>query len=406
MENTIKTNENKKGKGLKSKKRNFTPKVWYLTIKNLKSMFRDRAQLAWIIGYPLLFIVLFAVAFNQSPTSPKYSVFIINYDTDGISAPENSYLANASLILVDVLKSKDLKDTITVIDKNYNSKEAEALLKTEELDAVIKIDEKFSEAVYGIGGAKDPKVDITTISDPVVEETITSIVGQIVTQIQLNVNNVSTAEINSAQIKGSVKLTVFDYMYGGFIIAGVTVCVSQLAAHFAEEKEKRTMERLSTTPVSRRDIILSAMFSELVVAIFQIMLMLLIATQAFGAYVNPDANLLLMFSIPLLFAFSCLGIGLLLASFIKTESSASGLSWLIILPMQFLGGIFSYGVEMPLSQFIPTSYAVHAMRIIAINGITSWDALAGDITFLLLFGIISTIIGIILFYRKTAVSKS
>lgn len=40
----------------------------------------------------------------------------------------------------------------------------------------------------------------------------------------------------------------------------------------------------------------------------------------------PGINLFLLVLIPLLFAFTCLGFGLLLASFTKSQSSAGGLA--------------------------------------------------------------------------------
>ena len=243
---------------------------------------------------------------------------------------------------------------------------------------------------------------ITTIPDQIIESVIGSIIKQIVDEIIARYNNITLADINTDQATNSVKLEVIDYMAPGFIIAGVLVCISQLASHFAEEKDKGTMKRLTTTPVSRRDIILSGMFSQLVVAAFQIIVMLVISTQVFGVFIHPNTNLILLFLIPMLFCFTCLGIGLILASFIKSSSSI-GLVWLIILPLQFLGGVFFYGVDVPLGEYIPTTYANHAMRLAMTSGLTSWEAIGLDIMVLLGTGIVFTIIGVLLFQRKTAV---
>ena len=34
--------------------------LWYLVIKNFKSMIREKSQLIWLLGYPMLFIGLFS----------------------------------------------------------------------------------------------------------------------------------------------------------------------------------------------------------------------------------------------------------------------------------------------------------------------------------------------------------
>ena len=104
----------------------------------------------------------------------------------------------------------------------------------------------------------------------------------------------------------------------------------------------------------------------------------------------------------MLFAFTCLGFGILLASLTKSQSSAGGLAWFIILPLQFLGGVF-FLIDNPVSDYIPTTYANHAMRLIMVSGVSTWEALGTDILVLLGFGLVLTIIGIILFQRRTAI---
>ena len=144
------------------------------------------------------------------------------------------------------------------------------------------------------------------------------------------------------------------------------------------------------------------MLSELVICIFQTTVMLLLAMVVFGGYVHPNINLGIVFLIPIIFCFSILGLGLILASIAKTESSAGGLSWLVILPLQFMGGVFSYGMDTPGGEFIPTTYAVHAMRLTITSGL-SWDAIYMDLLFMGIFGIVATIIGILIFQKKTSI---
>ena len=191
-------------------------------------------------------------------------------------------------------------------------------------------------------------------------------------------------------------------MAPGMIVGSVLVVISQFSSHFAEEKEKGTLKRLSTTPVAKRDILLSGMLSQMVIAFIQICLTIVISAWVFDAYIHPEANLFLLILIPMLFVFTALGFGLILASFVKTYGSASALSWAIILPLQFLGGIY-FSIDNPVSDFIPITYAVHAMRVVQISGQCTWEAIGIDIMVLLGFGILSTIIGLILFYRKTSI---
>jgi len=363
-----------------------------LLVKNIKTMFRDKIELAWIIGYPLILIFVFSLAFGFTGSRSKFDVIIFNRDSN---LPENDDFY--SLAFIGILEN-NLTDYIKINQSSYTESEAEKELKYERIDAIIYIPNNFTETIEE---NKTVILNIRTIPDLVVEGVIGSITKQIVDLLIIYHNNGTPSEINIDRFTNTVQITVFDIMAPGFIIAGVTICISQLASHFAEEKETGTLKRLSTTPVARRNILLSGMFSQLIVNAVQVAL-LMILLMVFGAYFAPGVNIMLLILIPLLFAFTCLGLGLLLATFTKSQSSAGGLAWFIILPLQFLGGTF-FEMDNPVSSYIPTTYAVHAMRLIMVSGVTSWEAIGTDVLVLLGFGLITTILGISLFQRKTAI---
>ncbi|MHA1966718.1 MAG: ABC transporter permease [Candidatus Hodarchaeales archaeon] len=192
---------------------------------------------------------------------------------------------------------------------------------------------------------------------------------------------------------------VLKIMGPGLLVLGPIVIISQLASHFAEEKELGTLQRLTTTPVSRFTILGAGLFSQLIVGAIQIVILLVVAVS-FGAYFHPDVNILLLYITLLLVTFTSLGFALILASFVKNSSSAGGLAWFIILPLQFLGGTFS---DEPIVDFLPTSLAVETMKSIMLFGDASFDVIGLNLILILIWGIIGVIIGVVLFQRKTAI---
>ncbi len=371
--------------------------LYHLTIKNIKTMFRDRGQLIWLIGYPLLLIIIFSLAFGFSSSRTDYNLVLFNYDIEDSGISGNP--ANYSLLLIDILET-NLSNSIDIIgtQDNFTEEEAIELLEYEKIDAIVYIPHDFTEKIYF---GMEPEINITTVPDQIAETVIYSILKQIVDNIIIYHNGVNPSKINSEMELETVKITYFDSIAPGFVISGVLVCISQLALHFAEEKKNGTLRRLSTTPVPRSYILFSGMFSQLIVAFFQTII-LLICLLIFGAYFHPNANILLLILIPMLFAFTSLGFGTLLASLVQSEETAGLLAWFIILPFQFLGGLFFY-FESPIMKFVPTSYAAHAMRMVMVEGINTWNAIGQDILVLIGFGGISTLLGIILFQRKTAI---
>ncbi|MFX1398806.1 MAG: ABC transporter permease [Promethearchaeota archaeon] len=200
-----------------------------------------------------------------------------------------------------------------------------------------------------------------------------------------------------------MRFDVIDLMAPGVVISGTIVILGQIASHFNEEREKMTFLRLATTPVKRSNIIISGMISQLAVAavqtIFSILLLLL-----FGAYIHPNCNLLLIFCIPMLLAFTSLGIGVIVASFLKSSKGLFGITFIIILSLIFLGNCMNYPpMDFVIEDFIPAKYAVDAMRSVMTFGDATWEAIGGNIVVLACSGIGFPIVGILLFQRKTAI---
>lgn len=191
---------------------------------------------------------------------------------------------------------------------------------------------------------------------------------------------------------------VFDLMAPGILIAGPTILIMQLATHFAEEKEFGTLQRLVTTPVSRSTILLSGLLSQLIVGAIQIIIFMILELLL-GVSLQNIAFISLLFFIPFLVTFSSLGFGLLLASVVKNASSAGGIAWFIILPLQFLGGVVAYPPFLP---FLPTALAVDSLRSV-MDGIITFEAVGLNLIYIVIWGIGLSLLGILLFQRKTAI---
>ena len=99
-------------------------------------------------------------------------------------------------------------------------------------------------------------------------------------------------------------------------------------------------------------------------------------------------------------AFPCIGIGLLIAAFVRSGSEAGGLSWIAILPLQFFGGVFFDVGDNIFSKLIPTYYGTRAMRNIMIYGAGFGDVWL-DMVINVLFGIGFIVIGLVVFNKRT-----
>ena len=75
-------------------------------MKFLKITFREKENWFWIFGYPLLFMVLFSVAFNSGSSRSSYNIAIVNYDTNGLDNLEINMGANDIRSAIEVKANK------------------------------------------------------------------------------------------------------------------------------------------------------------------------------------------------------------------------------------------------------------------------------------------------------------
>ena len=405
-----------------------------LVVKYLKVNFREKENLFWIFGYPLLFMVLFLIAFNSGGARSTYTVVIINYDTLNIENPETDIGANASLILLDLFDQNANFSESFNLQKSYSNgteiteRGARQLVEEEKIDGLIIIPQNFSEIIIGstwwyplvkqgiippntseeflslmlslnetdyISGS--PTLEILTIADAVTGQVITSVFNGIVNNIILGYNNITSLTIEQNIGPKGRDLTWFDMAAPGLVAIGVLVGISNLATMFAFEKSKGILQRLDTTPVPRSILLLSGGIGQLAISAIQVTI-LLGSLPVFGVNTSPDANWVLAFIIALSLAFTCIGLGLILASFVKSASAAGGLAWIVILPLQFLGGGF-FPIESNITKFNPTFYTIRAIRQVLIYG-ASLSSVWQDILITLGFGFVFTCIGMIIFTKK------
>lgn len=439
--------ENTSGKRRLKKVKGNSARFFGLVKKNLRISVRDKGNYFWILGYPVLLILIFTLAFSNigSGEGTTYSVVIINEDTDGAT---NDLEQIVSITFVNLFNSSDpdnhfaqtfqRKTTFkngTIITKA----DALALVNKGAIDAVVIIPKDFSEVV--IGGtwwyklmkspefqsmsAEDkeklqqgfppawlyainstdftsngtPALEIHCVPDITIKTVINNVFNGIMNDIVLGFNDVSPVNTEMIDATAVESLTMFDWVSPGMVIAGVTVAIMMIALYFGTEKERGLLRRLDTTPVPRSTQLLAGGFAQIIGSSIQVII-IMIMLVLLGVKTAPDCNWALAFLNALIMAFPCIGIGLLIAAFVRSGSEAGGLSWIAILPLQFFGGVFFDVGDNIFSKLIPTYYGTRAMRNIMIYGAGFGDVWL-DMVINVLFGIGFIVIGLVVFNKRT-----
>jgi ABC-2 type transport system permease protein len=160
------------------------------------------------------------------------------------------------------------------------------------------------------------------------------------------------------------------YRFIEFFIPGI-IAMAVMTASLAgtvnlntELRQKGIIRKLSTTPITRTDWILSNIVYQFILAAISTVAMLLVSYAVFKVKLEINAWLLLFI---VLDVFAFVGIGMILFRFVKEAQSAAAATNAIMFPMMFLSGSF-FPIEMmpgflqTFAKVLPLYYVNEGLR--------------------------------------------
>jgi len=353
--------------------------------RNLKETWRDPASLAFLLGFPLIFMLLFGLAFGGN--IPEYKLGVVDQDRSQISQ------AFVSEALDKAFEVKPYDNAGKALDD----------LEVGNIKAYIIIPQGFGEKVFRDwqGQSENISLDIKyDESDIVVAEQVLSIIDAITrafARIEVPIT------LNASPLNLKAEITYIDFAAPGIIVFGLLILIPTAARMMVRDKELGFLARMLTTPIRPAEFISGYSLCLFAVAVVQIVIFMLVA-RLFGMDIVGNAGW--AFLIFVLTGLSCIGIGMIIASLTKTENQAEPLSWLISMPLAMLSGAWFSIDLMPswlrsFAHAFPFSHAIEASRDILIRG-TSLGTITTDFLFLGIWTAIIFAAGTILFRRSMA----
>ena len=368
-----------------------------LAVKNLKTIFRDRVYLFFLLGMPIFMMLLIGLAFRGEATN--YSVGYVNIANNQESRSFIEFVDNASMLPVPS-DTPPLEDILTLVQFNETESLKDAFRKGDIVAGLI-IDKGYSPENAS--------------------ETMTLFVDESSVSASMTVK--STVTVISSFLAGSlppeeywkppdepisVEFNVMNFMVVGTLTYAVSIIIFSVTASIAKERDKGLFSRLRTTPMSTMDFLAGGLMSQLVVSLVQtasvFAVSYLVGFSPIGTTnLDKAMNMLAAFAVALILAVACVGVGLAIAAFAKNEDQAVGISWFVIIPMMFLSGTW-WDPQDPamktISWAFPTTYANKAIRAILARGAPLPDV-SSYLASLALYAVIAFIVGVAIFRKKT-----
>jgi len=176
--------------------------------------------------------------------------------------------------------------------------------------------------------------------------------------------------------------------------------IMTVAQSFTEMRDQGLLRRLNTTPMTSADFIASEILSNMIIVVLQVIIIYILAIP-FGFTPNTSAvGMVLAFLLMIVFSLSSVGLGLITATVSKSSGTATGLSFIFILPQMFLGTFIPVTATTEvIAMFLPSYHATQALTAIFSGNLTDPLVLTG-FTFISIVSIAIVIIGILLFKKS------
>jgi ABC-2 type transport system permease protein len=163
------------------------------------------------------------------------------------------------------------------------------------------------------------------------------------------------------------------------------------------------MEQLIATPINKIDLLLGKMLPYVLTGLINVIIIPLLAMAWFDVPFN--GSFLLFFALSAIFLFAELSMGMVIGVFMRSQSAALALSFLVVLfPGFFLTGIFFPTVSLPElarleALFLPGTHYATITKGVFLTGI-GIDILWPYAVFLFVLGLMFTGVALLFFNKK------
>jgi ABC-type multidrug transport system permease subunit len=345
-------------------------RITALTKKEMKKTIRQPAALFMIFLFPIVFVFAFGASFGGlGGGQPVYQVGVVNLDW--ATPPQSSSLFIEALNDTGIL-------SIKMYDDNQS---AQNELSQGRIQAVMVIPASFSQSLESYRTLPDDpsKWTNTTISlyldkgSIVATQAIPPIVQQILSAFidegQQTIPTPITLRTSSFEVK---QPSTLDFLAPGMFTFASIFLIMIVAGSFTEDRENGMMKRIRITPTTPAEFMLSQVLSYSVIALIQaILVFLMVYIMGFRPNVEPFVYVF-AFVLVMIFSLSNVGFGLIIATISKSSSTATGLSFIFVLPQLFLGtfvGASLSSAAQIAGKFVPSYYVTDALTSLFLRGV-------------------------------------
>lgn len=319
----------------------------------LMSVCREKTTMFFTLAFPIILILVFGTIF-MGKENIEYQLHVQDLDQ-----------SNSSKTSVETLGAAG-KFSIIKVDPSVDARQ---YIRDQKVDLVLVIPKGFEVSYIQRTILEDynASVTLTFIYDPSSSTVPTKIeiLNGALARINLEMSGLPPFIKSEEQSILSEKYQLIEFFISGIIaMAVMTLSLFGTVNLNTELRQKGIIRKLSTTPITRTEWVLSDILFQFILAVVSTTAMLLVSYAVFNVSLNIDAWLPTFI---LINVFAFVGIGMILTRFVKDAQSAAAAANAISFPMMFLSGSFFPVEVMPgflqvLARALPLYYVNEGLR--------------------------------------------
>jgi ABC-2 type transport system permease protein len=386
-------------------------KIWSITRKTLLELWREPMLWALLLIFPLAFIGLYDMAFNQANEGFGMYLHVLIVNEDAGVAMANGARWQAGDTLIEALREVEFEGQpvfgVTIVT---DRRAAEITLGEHKASLLLSIPPDFSQSLLdvslGMEQASPPVVSL--VGDPASSNYAfaQSFLDDLIRQFARQAAGwEETVTWTFDFLPGTGTMSDFDFGVPGIIVFGIMFVVITTAMTMVRENVNRTLQRLRLTRARASDLLVGVTLAQMVVALVQLPL-------AFGAALffgfQNNGSLLLAMAVGLLLSMSSVGLGLITACFARNDGEAANLGGVVMVVMALMSGAIYPMPDAPIAtiagqtiqvyDILPPTHASEAMRRVLVFG-EGAGAIAYELTAMVVLSVLSLVVGVFLYQR-------
>jgi ABC-2 type transport system permease protein len=322
-----------------------------LLMANAKQFAREKAAFFWTFVFPIFFILIFGAVFSGGDD--------ITFNVGLVVEDDSAVAQNLSMALGQVSAFE--------LTAGQRADEMKAL-QDGDRRAVIIVNSGFGESI-----AQGQMADIDVYYDPT-QTSSSQILLPIIQRVVDSFDRALSGSTPLLQLKEetlqSHNLRAIDYLVPGILAMSLMQLGLFAVAPIVVDRENKVLKRLGATPLRRSTMIMSTVVFNLIVAMLQAALIIIIARLVFDVPIL--GNWFYMIGFIILGTLTFLSMGYMLSAFAKNQQTLMPLIMAVQFPMMFLSGIF-FPLEMmpgfmrPIMDAMPLTYLADSLRQIMVE---------------------------------------